>query len=209
MGWTMGLIAIKGQHLNNLATIFRSFQLVDTGQDVILNNWTAADALMLEENFNTADRDEYVERRVVWYRNGWTIIEDLSLVLCTNEEAFEKISRQLNTPVFAMLEQSTSGSYAFWYFDQQKIRSYFYSDGDVSENYGEPLPQEAGANDEVLLIAKAFGIDWRDAEHHDHFIVKILEPDANYRAELEAIGQQQQQELAARQAAKKPWWKFW
>ena len=210
MGWTMGLLAIKGQHLNNLSTVFSSLRLVDTGQDVALNSWTTADEIMSKEYLNPVD--EYIERRIVWYRNGWTIVEDLSLVHCTNEEALENISRQLNVPVFAALEQSTSGSYAFWYFDKQKIRSFFYSDGDVSDNYGKPLPQEAGfnindpASYDVQIVAKAFGIDWEDAKHHDHFIVKTLEPDAGYRSELEAIAQQQED---TQQSAKKPWWKFW
>lgn len=213
MGWTIGLIAIKGQHLNNLSAIFNSLRLVDTGQDAVLNNWTVADALMLEENFNIPDKDKYAERRVVWYQNGWTIIEDLSMIHCTNEEAMGDVSRRLNTPVFALLEQSTSDSYAFWYFDKQKVRSFFYSDGTVENDYGNPLPQEAGFNineqtdyNDVQGVAKAFGIDWEEAKHHDHFIVKTLEPDASYRTELEAIAQQQDESA---QQTKKPWWKFW
>ena len=92
MSLSTGLLAIKGQHSDKLSEIFSFFKLVDTGSDKTLNNWDEAIALIDDEYMN---RDDNSQRRVVWFDNGWTIIEDLSLILCTDEEGLTEISHHL------------------------------------------------------------------------------------------------------------------
>lgn len=179
MSLSSGLVAIKGQHSDKLSEIFSVFKLVDTGNDMILNNWQEAIDLIDEEYINSNDNSQ---RRVVWFDNGWTIIEDLSLILCTDEDSLAKISQHFLTPVFSLATQGTSGCYGFWYFDNQKLRSFFNNNGEVTDNFGIPLSQEANLNinenafyDDIHGVAKQFGIDLTNAANLNSFIVKQLD----------------------------------
>lgn len=211
MSLTTGLIAIKGQHSDKLAEIFNFFKLVDTYSDKTLTNWNEAIQVIDDEYMNPNDNSQ---RRVVWFDNGWTIIEDLSLILCTDEETLTKISQHFSTPVFSLATQGTSGCYGFWYFDKQKLRSFFYNDGQVTDNFGTPLSQEADFNindnafyDDIHGVAKQFGIDLTNAENLKSFIVKQLDNSEELNNEIEEANKNYHQ--VDNNAKSKPWWKFW
>jgi hypothetical protein len=211
MSLTTGLIAIKGQHSDKFPEIFSFFKLVDTHNDKTLTNWNEAIQVIDEEYINQNDNSQ---RRVIWFDNGWTIIEDLSLILCTNEESLTKISQHFSTPVFSLATQGTSGCYGFWYFDKQKLRSFFYNDGEVTDNYGTPLSQEANFNinenafyDDIHGVAKQFGIDLTNAENLKYFIVKQLDNSEELNNEIEEATKNYNQ--IDNNSKPKPWWKFW
>ena len=214
MSLTTGLIAIKGQHMDAVPQIAAAFRYLVTNNDRVLDNWN--DVEILINDIHKHSLGDYLETHVFWFRNGWTIMEDMSLSRCTDEAALETISQQLNTPVFSLATQGTSGCYGFWYFDKKKIRSFYNEDGTIADNFGEPLEQEAKYNinesafyDDVHGVAKEMGIDWEDAENHDHFIAKILEPTPEYKEELRPVVDAYIQRQMAQSQAKKPWWKFW
>ena len=92
MSLSTGLIAIKGQRSDKFAEIFNFFKLVDTNNDRTLTNWNEAIQVIDDEYMNPVDNSQ---RRIVWFDNGWTLIEDLSLILCTDEESLTKTSQQL------------------------------------------------------------------------------------------------------------------
>lgn len=211
MSMTTGLIAIKGRHVDKLAEIFNFFSLVDTGNDSILTNWDQVSQLIDEEYRN---RDDHSQRRIVWIDNGWTIIEDYSFILCTDEAGMEAISRHLSTPVFSLVTQGTSGNYAFWYFDKQKLRSFWIDNSKVTDNYGTPLPQEASFNfdedafyDDIHGLAKKLGIDIENTSHLDHFVVKQLNNSEELDQEIKLAVENYEQ--PGNSTKSKPWWKFW
>lgn len=74
MSLTTGLIAIKGEHSDRFAEIFNFFKLVDTNNDKTLTSWDDAIQIIDDEYIN---RNDSPQRRIVWFDNGWTIIEDL------------------------------------------------------------------------------------------------------------------------------------
>lgn len=207
---TTGLIAIKGRHVDRLAEIFNFFSLVDTNNDTILTNWDQV-SQVIDQEFKS--QDDRSQRRVVWIDNGWTIIEDFSLILCTDEPAMETISRHLSTPVFSLATQGTSGSYAFWYFDKQKLRSFWIDNGKVTDNFGTPLPQEANFSfdedafyDDIHGLAKKLGIDIENTSHLGHFVIKQLDNSEELDQEIKLAAENYQ---AGNNTKSKPWWKFW
>ena len=211
MSLSTGLLAIKGQHSDKLSEIFSFFKLIDTGSDKNLNNWNEAIELIDDEYMN---RDGNSQRRVVWFDNGWTIIEDLSLILCTDEESLTKISQKFSTLVISLVTQGTSGCYAFWYFDKQKLRSFFNNNGELTDNFGTPLSQEADFNinenafyDDIHGVAKKFGIDLTNAENIESFIVKYLDNSEELNNEIEEATKNYHQ--VGNNSKSKPWWKFW
>lgn len=212
MSLTTGLFAIKGQHLDKLADVFAAFKLVDSGNDKSLTTWTAVEKLFNDEEQNPQDD---IQHRVVWFDNGWTIIEDVSFILCGDEAALEKLSQQLNAPIFALMTQGTSSCYAFWYYDKTKQRSFFNDNGNIADNFGTALPQEnkfkineEAFYDDVHGLAKELGIDWAKAEQLDKFTVKELTNSEELNKELEQFAQQHRQQQEKKNSDK-PWWKVW
>jgi hypothetical protein len=210
MSLTTGLIAIKGQHSDKFADIFNFFKLVDTNNDKTLTDWNKAIQVIDDEYINPDDNSQ---RRVVWFDNGWTIIEDLSLILCTDEESLTKISQYFSTPVFSLATQGTSSCYGFWYFDKQKLRSFFNNNSEVTDNFGTPLEQEANFNinenafyDDIHGVAKQFGIDFTNAENLNSFIVKQLDNSEELNNEIERSTKNYNR--TDNNTKSKPWWKF-
>jgi hypothetical protein len=211
MSLSTGLIAIKGQHSDKFAEIFNFFKLVDTNNDRTLTNWDEAIQVIDDEYMN---REDNSQRRIVWFDNGWTLIEDLSLILCTDEESLTKISQHFSTQVFSLATQGTGDCYGFWYFDKQKLRSFFNTNGEVTDNFGTPLSQEANFNinenafyDDIHGVAKQFGIDLANAENLNSFIVKQLDNSEELNIEIAQATKNHNQ--FDNNSKSKPWWKFW
>jgi hypothetical protein len=212
MSLTTGLIAIRGQQMDNLSKIFEFWRLVDTQRDQVLKIWSDVEKVIVEEDMNP---DDYTQKRVVWFDNNWTIIEDLSLILSSEEDVLTQISKTLSTPVFSMQTQGTSGSYSFTYSDIELKRSFSVCDEEVLEDFGIPLAQEKNFKinentfyDDVHGVAKQFGIDWDNAKNIDTFVVKTLENNKELNSEIEkfkikSVGQ------VEGQISTKSWWRFW
>jgi len=208
MSLTSGFFALKGDYTNKLSSVFSYFNLTSAGKDIKLNSWKDAERVIDEEYVNPGHS---IQRRVVWLDNGWTIIDDLSLLLCIDDEALLKISIALSTPVFTLQSQGTSGAYGFSYFDRKKLREFFCIDGKIEVNYGAPLAEEKGLNinkdafyDDVHGVAKKFGIDWEHAEKLSRFIVKQLAS-----AKSTGTGAISENDMLAFADKSRPWWKFW
>ncbi len=209
MSATIGFITIEGNQLSRLAEIFSRFQLIDTNKDLHLNSWAEASKIIEQEYLEPND---FSQRRVVWFQNNWTIIEDHSLLLCTDIEALQKNAQEGRLCIYSFLSQSTSNSHGFWHFTPTISRTFFIEDGETIENTGIPLPQEAGLNindelyyDDIIELAASLGIDYYAAEQLKQFTVKQLLNNAELNAQIEQVKNDQK----SIQVAKKPWWKFW
>jgi hypothetical protein len=212
MSLTTGLIAIRGQQIDNLSEIFGVWRLVDTQKDQVLKLWSDVEKVIDEEIMNP---DDYTQRRVVWFDNNWTIIEDLSLILSSEEDVLTQISQTLSTPVFSMQTQGTSSCYSFTYSDIDLKRSFSVCDGEVLEDFGTPLIQEKNYKinentfyDDIHGVAKQFGIHWENAKNIDTFIVKTLENSEELNSEIKKF-EIKPDGQTVKQINTKPWWKFW
>ncbi len=93
---------------------------MDTGTDSILTNWDQC-IPVIDEEFKS--QDDHSQRRIVWIDNGWTIIEDFSLYFVQTNLLGSDFPAFVYA-CFFLATRGTSGSYAFWYFDKQKLRSF-------------------------------------------------------------------------------------
>jgi hypothetical protein len=208
MSLTTSLIAIKGNHIEKSTAIFGYFKLIDAKKDTVFSSWQQVVEVLEDELDNPSD---HFQRRVIWFDNGWTIIEDLSLLLSSDNVAIENISRDFNSPVFSLITQGTSGSYGFSYFDNDTKRMFLLVDGEIMENEGRPLDVESAFNinkraffDDIHGVAKAFGINWPTKESLNKFTVKYLENSPELNREIDDFLKNQ-----PAQGRVKPWWKFW
>jgi len=217
MSMTSGLIAIKGEHLDKLPEILAFYERIDTEGDQPIENWDKAWEIV--HPLREASPDDTSEKHMVGSVNGWTIIEDFDHLMSIDEDALLKISQHLSTPVFSLMTQGTSNCWGFWYFDKVKRRSFYNEDGVVTDNFGEPLAEEAGFNlnedgfyDDIHGVAKNFGIDWEGmftAENMHAFIIKKLDYEGERRQEALALLARYYANKAEEKKMKKPWWKIW
>jgi len=188
MGFSNGIIAIKGDHLKRAEEIFKIFNYVDLKKDTAYHSWDQASEYLFENYFDLANKE--IALRAIWTDNDWTMICDPELVDPTEDAKLENLSEFLNTEIWTFIVQTSSESYSFTKFDGRKVRSFFVSNGKVLENSGNSLPQEKGFNinekfciGEISAISKSLDINI-NPERPGNFIVKELGFDDALKAEL-------------------------
>ena len=85
MSMTSGLIAIKGKHLDKLPEILAFYQMVDTEENQSVDDWD--EALAIVTGLQAPAPGNTSEKHIVWSDKGWMVIEDMTLIMCANEEA--------------------------------------------------------------------------------------------------------------------------
>lgn len=210
MSLTIAGIAVKGLSEKDLPRFFSCFQLVDAGRDEVLSNWRDAEKIIEAENLHP---DDHVQKRILWFDNGWSIIEDSSLIVCSDEEALSQASQLFQTRVFSFVAQESTGSFGFWHFNNEQSRHFFVRDGAVTSDEGNPIPEEQGLSinknaglDDILALAGKLGINWNRSAQPTRYIVKELCNSPALDAELERFAPKQGNPELPRT---KPWWKFW
>ena len=208
---TNSIIAIKGNHLVKLESVFESFNYIDNNNDKRFDSWEKT-ATYLFDNYSEFS-NKGIAIRGIWFNNGWTIICDPELVDSTDDKAIEILSRKLNTEVLTFLIQTTSGSFGFAKYNKTKQRRFFAIEGQITENFGAPLMEELGLNindkvfgEDILLLAIKLGIDLEVKNTKTTFIVKELGYNEEMKKQLEQFAQKSSEKKANNQ---KPWWKFW
>ncbi len=188
MGFSNGIIAIKGDHLNRAEEIFRIFNYIDLKKDKSYHSWDQASEYLFENYFDLANKE--IALRGIWTDNGWTLICDPELIDPTEDSKLEKLSQLLKTEIWTFIIQTISETYSFTKFDETKVRSFFVSNGKVLENSGYTLPQEKGFNinekfciGEVSAISKILDVNI-NPERPGNFIVKELVYDDELKAQL-------------------------
>jgi hypothetical protein len=143
---------------------------------------------------------------------------DLSLY---DSEALKKIATDYHTPVFYLFTQGTSANYGFGYFDTKTSREFLNDDGNVTENYGTPIPAEIKypANENtgyegVHGIAKELGINYEDVLFNfsiDQVTVKLLKNSDKLNEEIKLAAEEYQKQHPKKEnpEGKTRWWKFW
>jgi hypothetical protein len=192
---------VRANVIANMGSVFETFNYRPLRSEVV-NGWTRAMAALAYPRPDAAR--EHVHKAVVWH-SGWTVVLDPELVMATEEAACTALARKAGAPVFTMLCEGTSGSYAFSLYDPELKRAYFVVDGEVHDDRGVPIPEEkdlrmeALFEDDVLLIMERLGVRYQSLETLDTFTIWTL--DESHLAPAPSS--------EGTPVAKKPWWKPW
>ncbi|MBA5793598.1 hypothetical protein H1R17_05195 [Flavobacterium sp. xlx-214] len=202
---TVSIIALKGNYLKYLSTIFESFDYLDTNENVSFNNALDLNNYLWENYIEFSKKD--LSLKGVWFCDDYTIICDPEMIDSTNEETLLQISNTLNTEVFSFIIQTTSATFGYAKFHQNIQRIFYMSDGIIIKNEGTPLTEETSVNisekifiDDILNLSKKFGIDL-EGYNSNHFIAKSLTYNDKLTQELK--------EFETSTNKTKPWWKIW
>jgi hypothetical protein len=209
MGYSIGLIAIKGNHLDKTDRLFSTFDYIDSGEGKTYTTWTEAGTFLDNNYFEYANRD--IALRGIWVDNGWTIIYDPEMVDMLEEEKIEMLSKTISADIWTILVQTTSGSFSFSKFSPNKVRHFFVSEGQITEDEGTSLLEETGLNingkifiDDLESLAKTLGFKILPDTSGD-FVVKHL----SYNEQMKANLAQFKQGTKLQPTENKPWWKVW
>jgi hypothetical protein len=209
MGYSIGVMAIKGDHLQKADRLFGMFDYVDTEEDKNYSTWTEAVNFLDDNYFEYANRD--IALRGIWIDSGWTIIYDPEMVDLLENEKIEVLSKTINADIWTMLIQTTSGSFSFSKFAPNRVRHFFASNGQVADDEGTPLPEERGLNidekifsDDLELLAKTLGFKIQPTTLGTYTIKHL-----NYNDQMKERLAQFKQETKAGSTEIKPWWKVW
>src|SRR5690554_5163662 len=191
---TNSFIAIKGKHFDRADEIFSVFKYIDTKQDKQFDDWQTFNEYLFDNYFEFANNE--VAIRGIWTDNGWTIIHDPEMVDTVDEMALIQLSRVLNTDIITFIIQTTSNSFGFTVYNDTIKRHFFVSDGEITDNLYDPLPQENGLNinenifsDDILKLAEKFEIDL-EGKNKLTYTVKQLAYSDEMKSELEQFKQQ-------------------
>lgn len=203
---THTIIAIKGDFINDFASIAECFNYVYLQQDEVFYNAEKFNDYIQNKYFEIANNDMVVLGTYV--SNSFTIINDPESVNTVDEEALLKLSAKLNAEVFTFIIQTTSASFGFAKYETTKLRNFFYSDGEELENFGTPLKEENGLHfnqsvfiDDILNVAANLGIDL-EGNNANSFVVKHFTCNDEMKQKLAPFKQ-------PIHLSKKPWWKIW
>lgn len=203
MGLHTSILMIEGNYLSRLDKIFKDFEYLDTGNDREVTNWD--DMIQILSNW------ELSQSRVLkatCLQQGWSVIFDPEMVMFADEERCSKVSSGYKTRLFGMICESTSGTYGFNLYDNQKVRGFLSVDGEVFEDYGMPLQEEAELDklqvfaSDILKIMKGIGVDYNRLEMANRFIVKELD-------EVKDSASTMNTSKPTLSQSQKSWWRFW
>lgn len=208
---TNSLIAIKGNHLDNMTSVFETFNYVDNKNDKQFDSWDKAARYLFDNYFELASKELSI--RGIWFDNDWTVICDPEMVDSLDDKIMETLSQNFKSDVFSFLIQTTSGSFGFAKYAPNKQRHFFSLDGNVTDNIGSPLTEESGLNindkvfvDDIAKLAAKLGIDINPEKTKTTFMVKEL---AYNETMKEQLAQFSQKPKPTNSDTQKPWWKVW
>lgn len=174
MSMHISVVSIEGDHLDEVADVFRKCEYVIENSFTVLTG----DQASRELDWNP-DRNRVA--KVAYAADGWTFIVDPELVLMSNDVWLE-YSQKWNTRVIGWVCEGASGSYGLTVFDSgSKRRDVFSGAGEVAVNNGEPLPEESDVNwseaceDDVLEIAKRLGAEYDSLADREYLVFHLDE----------------------------------
>jgi hypothetical protein len=197
---------IEGDHRAKLLEVFEAFDYRPTGTVERINSWEEVDGAI---EYPRPGRSKDLVYTAAFFHDGWTIILDPEMVMIADEDACEKTSQMLDSPLFAMVCEGTSGSYGYSFYNRVKLRSFWSDDGEIQDDWGEKLAVEEGIDpstifeDDIFLIMKRLGVNYLTFDKVKDFMV--FEFDESHIAT--ALGTSPTPQPVLKR--KKPWWQFW
>jgi hypothetical protein len=203
MSLSASVVAVKADARDSIREVLEMFAQRPLEMRPV-PGWEAALEAM---RYPRDDSPRTTVHKAVTLCGGWTVVMDPEMLMAVDADACARLSERFRAPVFAMICQGTSGTYAFSWYNAGQRRRFWLSDGEVMEDDGDPIPEEAGIDlrslfeDGVLLIMERAGLRYADLESASSFEVWAL--DESHLMASKA------QPPAPRQRGAKPWWKVW
>lgn len=212
MSMHMSVVMVRGDHRSGARALFEAFNY----RPVESRTLTSWDEVTRALSFAARPSNTIVHKAVVTC-GEWTVILDDELVMITDKELCAATARQLNTEIFGVIAEGTSGSYAFWRYAPDLQRSYFTVAGEVETDSGTPLPQEQGLDlpnlfeDGVLLLMERMGLPWSALERCPSYDVWTLDEShmATAVPPAPAPPPSAGPPPPPPPVQPRPWWKFW
>ena len=214
------LILFEGDVTQNFAGIFDCFGLKLTGG---VERATGLAEIWEYTGWPRKGKPRNLIHKAAMYNGMWTAVLDREMNMILNQEQCEACARRWNIRIFGYMVESVSGSCAMYYFTPDKVRGLNVQNFEVLEDFGEPLPQEAGISPEKMLVDGAMLISRRIgfsdslfAHPTSRVLILAMEDPKREAADHERSatlaaqhrhGIQQPQKPESR--LEKPWWKLW
>mgnify|MGYP001545905326 CR=1 FL=1 len=167
MSLHLSILAIEGDHLAEFPRLWQRFDFEPRGDAREGVDW---------ETVNRAD--DAPEDKAVCVVGGWTVVLDPEMVLMTETEACAALSAELKARVVGVVAEGVSASYGYHVFaDGQQVRGFLRVDGELVDDHGAPLPEEAGialqdvGESEVFDLLGRFGVDYDALEGETDFVL--------------------------------------
>jgi hypothetical protein len=188
MGLNISGLVINKNYSKNIAQLEPIL-----GQKLVFEN-----EVSLSDACESWKGDEYCD--IYFSENGTLIFSSMEL------GGFEIIAGKQDTLSFVLSESSMT--LCINYVEKGKlVRNFMESDGEISENEGEPLDFEETEEDksELIyhLIEKILGESFHDLDF-DGTCLRYSFKDMNIAPELDVTKNKNPESTT-----KKPWWKFW
>lgn len=199
-----GVLMVRADVRSEMADVFRSFDYQPVGSQTIASFLETVPLLQ----YPRSDRPASIVCKAVALVNGWTVVLDDEMIMLTEEDACARLAAHTSQPVFGMVCEGASGTYAFNFFNPDLRRSLWSSDGQVHDQRGTPLPEEQGMDvtdifeTDVLEIMRRLGVDYGAIEHASPFTVWELD-----ESHIQVPAPPENPAPPMRPS--KPWWKLW
>jgi hypothetical protein len=197
------LLLVRADARDTMRDVFELFKQKPLGMQPVPSWQAALEAI----RYPRADSPRTTVHKAVAVCRDWTVVLDPELLMAADADACARLSERFRAPVFAMICQGTSGTYAFSWHDADRRRRFWVSDGEVIEDDGDPIPEEDGINlaglfeDDVLLIMERVGLRYTELESASGFDIWALD-------ESHLVPATPQPAMPPQMNAK-PWWKVW
>jgi hypothetical protein len=197
------LVMVQADARSAMGSVFELFHYHPLGMEAV-QTWEAA----LEAiRYPRSGSPRTTVHKAVATCNGWTVVVDPELAMAADAAACGQLAARFGAPAFAMTCEGASSTYGFSSYRAGVRRAFMAVDGDVAEDEGPPIPQEAGIDlgklleDDVLRIMDRVGVPYSGLESAGSFDIWAL--DESHLPTPQPSGP------AAQAAPSKPWWKVW
>ncbi|MDR0336706.1 MAG: hypothetical protein LBI18_06405 [Planctomycetaceae bacterium] len=212
------LILFAGDMTSQLPSVFSCFGYRMTGTVEVAKGLPQ---IWEYTNWPRRSRPHNIVHKAVLYNGTWTAILDREMTMILNQEICIACASQFNTKIFGYMIESVSGTCALYLYSPEKVRGLNIQNFEILEDFGEPLPQEAGITTEEMLADGAMRISRRIGFSDSlfaHPTSKVLVVGMEDPTRTQTHQQNRQPTHNPNKHAKvappshrieKPWWKLW
>jgi len=224
------LLLFEGDIFSHLPEVLDCFGLHAVGQ---METAKGLAEIWEYTNYPRKNRPRNVVHKAVLYNGIWTAILDREMNMVLNQEKCEQCAKKFNIKIFGYIVESVSGTCALYLYQPEKIRGLNIQNFEVLEDYGEPLPQEAGITpqemfeDGMMRISRRMGFSDSLFAHPTSKVYIVGAEDPELSSVIEKMHSSvvkhpraaaasvqlghKRQELHTPPVTRleKPWWKLW
>jgi hypothetical protein len=212
------LILFAGDMTSQLPSLFACFDYRTTGTVEIAKGLPQ---IWEYTNWPRRSRPYNVVHKAVLYNGTWTAVLDREMTMILDQEKCTRCASQFNIKIFGYMIESVSGTCALYLYSPEKVRGLNIQNFEILEDFGEPLPQEAGITTEEMLVDGAMRVSRRLSFSDSLFahptskvqIIGMEDPTRTKTHQHNTISVHKQNKHAPIpepiHRIEKPWWKLW